>query len=116
MKYRPVISGPSAPWVDEDDLPDDNGAMTIDRIASILSDRLYQRADVLRQKPDWLLLHEEIRMQFASAMVHNSLADITELNDLFIELMNLTAETSSPKVIPKVPAPLPWDAEDNSSE
>ena len=113
MKYRPLITGPSAPWVDEDDLPDDNGATTIDQIAAVLADNLYRRADRLRHKPDWSLLQEELRVQVAGAAVRNELSEQLQLQDMLVELMNMRYE-EPPKMLPSVPDPLPWDDEEGS--
>lgn len=109
MKYRPLISGPSAPWVDEDDLPPNEIPATIDWIASVLSARLNRRADELRYRPDAAQLNQEIRAQLAGAAVRNDTISILQLNDLLIELVHLNPEPKPE--FPSVPIPLPWDQE-----
>jgi hypothetical protein len=110
MKYRPSLSGPSAPWVDEDDLPLNEIPETIDWIAAVLSARLNRRADELRYKPDWFQLNQEIRAQIAGAAAMNDVPSILRLNDLLLELVNLDPEPKQP--VASVPVPLPWDQEE----
>ena len=117
MKYRsPLISGPSAPWVDEDDLPQAEYTFTIDGAASLLASRLRERAESLESRPTWDIVMEEIRCQLASASVRNDCLSVIDLSDLMMEVLNIPQQQAPVESTQTVPWPLPWEQEDTDQE
>ena len=110
MKYVGPFSGPSAPWVDDDQLTDSEALSIVERASSSLARSLEARAFKVRENPTLENLLLEVRAQIATATVTNHFDAIGELTYLMMELQAL--HENGTEINQKEPAVFDRDAND----
>lgn len=98
MRYRGHL-GPSAPWVDEEDIPfaENDPEHVLRSIASALATALERRAALLRASPTRELIEQEARAQIASITAYGDILGLLRMFDMYSEIQFSVPLTASPE-------------------